>query len=245
MKPKNIKESWYRELRHCFDSPEMQKVVKEIKGIHPDYVPVQRDIFKAFSYTEFADTQVVFVYSNHQQKFKVGTKSKFNTGLPGATGGPQFDTKATKIIRDSVALDTHDIALEKDFDWSLEHWANQGVLLLNPALTAPIKGKMFAHYDLWKFFTGEVLYKLSTKLTGLIFVAIGNVASTLIEHYAVLDNHYIIEACHPLETYEHLVKNGFNSDKIEDKYNFTSYEVFKEINEILETLTGEHINWNK
>lgn len=55
----------------------------------------------------------------------------------------------------------------------LTHWANDGILLLNCALTFPIKGKSGAHIALWRPFITEVLRLINEKKEGIAFGLMG------------------------------------------------------------------------
>ena len=60
-------------------------------------------------------------------------------------------------------------------DVDLKRWANQGVLMLNTALTVEV-GKIGSHYDIWRKFTAYLLDWLNTHDTGLVYVYMGKKA---------------------------------------------------------------------
>ncbi len=78
----------------------------------------------------------------------------------------------------------------------LESWADQGVLLLNAALTVE-QGRSNSHAKIgWHRFTDAVIRLLSEKREGLVFMLWGNFAkqkATLIDS----DKHLVLTAAHP------------------------------------------------
>lgn len=81
-------------------------------------------------------------------------------------------------------------------DIDLYHWATQGVLLLNSALTVEEK-KPGSHISYWKNFTDKLLKEISLHKTGIVFCLWGNYSKskeTLIENE---DEHLILTANHP------------------------------------------------
>ena len=61
----------------------------------------------------------------------------------------------------------------KDVD--LKRWANQGILMLNTALTTEV-GKIGAHYNIWIPFTAYLLDWLNNYNSGLVYVYMGKKA---------------------------------------------------------------------
>ena len=80
------------------------------------------------------------------------------------------------IILDALANDTNNIAIEEGFDFTLEHWAKQGVILANAALTVPKNGNARSHLSIWEKFTESWLKKLDRK--GITFCFFGKDAAT-------------------------------------------------------------------
>ncbi|EKE01570.1 MAG: Uracil-DNA glycosylase, partial [uncultured bacterium] len=79
---------------------------------------------------------------------------------------------------------------------NLEHWADQGVLLLNATLTVRA-GQAASHQGKgWEQFTDAVIKLLSDQKTGLVFLLWGNYAK---QKGAVIDRpkHYVLTAAHP------------------------------------------------
>lgn len=94
--------------------------------------------------------------------------------------------------------------VKESFDFTLESWARQGVLLLNTALTV-VKGHPNTHKQYWDFFTVEMMHQLAEHpdKENLVFMLWGKAAQTAFEpvaRQAMLfqgKEHKVIKAPHP------------------------------------------------
>ncbi len=89
-----------------------------------------------------------------------------------------------------------DLGLPIPKSGNLEHWARQGVLLLNTTLTVR-EGSPTSHCGRgWERFTDAVIKKLSDEKEGLVFLLWGRHAK---EKGKVIDRskHLVLEAAHP------------------------------------------------
>jgi len=89
-----------------------------------------------------------------------------------------------------------DLGLPPPSSGNLEHWAQQGVLLLNAVLTVE-RGQAGAHQGKgWEIFTDRVVQLLSTERDGLVFLLWGSYA---IKKGASIDRkrHLVLTAPHP------------------------------------------------
>lgn len=152
-------------------------------NIHPE----QKDIFTAFSLCPFENVQIVILGQDpyhgagqaHGLSFSVPTGTKIPPSL--------------KNIYKEIASD-----LGKPIPTSgnLEHWAQQGILLLNSTLTVE-EGKPGSHQKLgWETFTDAVISAVSDKKEHVVFLLWGNFART---KKSLIDTHkhLILEAPHP------------------------------------------------
>ena len=79
----------------------------------------------------------------------------------------------------------------------LSHWAKQGVLLLNTALSVRL-GEAGSHSQLgWASFVKALIKKLSTSHTHLVWLLWGSHAQSFEEDICSTGNHYILCASHP------------------------------------------------
>ncbi|MEX0796122.1 MAG: uracil-DNA glycosylase [Acidimicrobiia bacterium] len=79
---------------------------------------------------------------------------------------------------------------------SLEHWAHQGVLLLNAALTVRARSAASHQKKGWETFTDQVIRSVSEKRERVVFILWGSSAR---QKRALIDTtrHTIIESPHP------------------------------------------------
>ena len=79
----------------------------------------------------------------------------------------------------------------------LSHWAKQGVLLLNTALSVRL-GEANSHAQLgWKLFIETLIKKLSSNTSGLIWLLWGSHAQSLEECIQKPEQHLILKSSHP------------------------------------------------
>ena len=89
-----------------------------------------------------------------------------------------------------------DLDLEAPTSGNLEHWAKQGILMLNATLTVRAKQAGSHQKKGWEEFTDNVIRTLSEEKQNLIFLLWGRYAQKKAE---IIDNekHYILTAAHP------------------------------------------------
>ena len=84
----------------------------------------------------------------------------------------------------------------KDFDTSLQHWVNSGVLLLNAVLTVRAQAAFSHRKKGWEQFTDKVIWHLGCRNDPMVFLLWGSAAQ---EKRALISNknHLILTAPHP------------------------------------------------
>jgi uracil-DNA glycosylase len=215
-----MKDSW----KKIFPEKEWKEIQKKI--IPKDVFPEKEHIFSCFNYFELLDTKVILCNLSPYQ-------SKFANGL--AFGIPeQYDKPSLQILRDCIAKDYNHPMFEEDgFDYTLESWARQGVLLYNVALTVPKNGGATDHVELWSKFT-ERIFKELNQLNGLIFVFFGNDAK---KYEGLIDErHYKLLCTHPAYTARNLHIKDFKDD-------LRKVGIFKWIDEKTIFINKDKIKW--
>ena len=124
---------------------------------------------------------------------------------------------------DRTVYGNHVISDELD----LARWSNQGILMLNTALTVEV-GKIGSHYDIWKPFTAYLLDWLNNYNPGLIYVYMGKKA----EEWSDLttNTQYKFFVKHPASA-------AYNGSK------WDSDDIFNKISSIVTNTTGNIITW--
>lgn len=115
------------------------------------------------------------------------------------------------------------------FDFSLESWAEQGVLLLNTALTVE-EGVTKSHFKQWQPFT-TYLMNILNDMSGLVFVMLGKDAQRYLK-FIDSSRHHCVTAPHPAAE----VYAGGNAG-------FFGSKIFSKINEILNESYSYNIEW--
>lgn len=244
MFPKIVHQSWHEPLMHLWKDPRLIVIQQQLAYFK--FAPKALDIFRAFS-LPITDVCVVMCALSPYQKIT-------EEGMLYATGlamGSNVDTKTLESIRDALWNDYHDLRSE-DLDLSLELWKDQGVLLLNKALTVTVnttnprehidsfqwsntKGKHL--FPGWKWFTSEVIKVINEQCNAVVFVFLGKDAqeySTLVD----TQKNYLIEVPHPVARY-YAAKNG----EVPEHLDFSKSGMFKRIDEITYKTNKENIKW--
>ena len=142
------------------DFAKVREQLKNLKKSFQAYYPTQGNTFKAFKMTQRKDLKIVIITD---EPYCDGTAS----GL--ALARPQNCKVYPEIQLFSDKLEADYKMIVLDFDRSLEHWAKQGILLLNAALSVQ-RDKPGSHKDLWRPITLKLIEELSKKRNDLIFV---------------------------------------------------------------------------
>jgi uracil-DNA glycosylase len=181
---------WATKLRGFIQSSDFDKILDELlkeREAGKRFTPPLKVAFRAFQECPEKDLKIIMIGQDPYPHFGVADGIAFSCGL---TGKPQPSLKNMfEAVEETVyqGYPTHQ-------DPDLTRWANQGVLMLNSALTTQVD-KVGTHYDIWKDFIAYVLDMLSLTNSGLIFMLLGSKAQEL--ESIIGQNHYILKASHP------------------------------------------------
>lgn len=155
--------------------------------------PSPSDLFKAFTFCPYNKLSVIMVGLDPYPQKNTATGIAF--GNKEDTPLSQF-SPSLKILYDAVwkycSYDLPFSTIDKVFP-TLEQWCNQGVLMLNSALSVEI-GKVRSHTALWRPFIKNLLTNCQKKKDGLIFVLLGEVAQTF---KSCLNPKNVVSCVHP------------------------------------------------
>ncbi|MGL5703324.1 MAG: uracil-DNA glycosylase, partial [Cetobacterium sp.] len=151
----------------------------------------------------------------------------------GQAHGLAFSVKKDIKIPPSLRNMYKEISAEEEGDTfnhgCLESWAEQGVFLLNTALTVR-ESDANSHSKIgWSVFTDAVIKKINEKDETVVFVLWGNNAKAK-KKYITNEKHIILEGVHP--------------SPLSASRGFFGCNHFKDINKILKKLYGVKIDWN-
>lgn len=186
--------------------------------------PQKDDVFNAFKLTEFEDVKVLILGQDPYPN-------------PEHAHGLAFSSKAEKC---PASLKNIFKVINKNFDkdfvfdkWELTSWAEQGVFLLNTALTFYDEKLQNKILKLWKPFIDLVLEKLANKKEPLVVMLWGNKAiERALSTFENRENVLILTASHP---------SPLGANKGDNA--FMNCNHFKNCNEFLKKNNLNEIDW--
>ena len=207
---------WARILRGFiysgdFDSIILQ-LIKETQN-NKRFTPKLKDIFKAFTECPYEELKVVIVGQDPYPQLGVADGIAFSCSKT-----MKEESNLTYIF--GAIEDTVYPGEGHSWDPDLKRWSNQGILMLNTALTVEI-GKIGSHYHIWKPFTIYLFDMLNTSNNGLVYVYMGKKAQEWIDD--VNENNYKLTCSHPASA----AYTGSNKWNCDDVFNKTS-KIIKE-----------------
>lgn len=174
------------------------------------FTPMFKDTFNAFIECPYKETKVVIVGQDPYPQLGVADGIAFSCSKK---------DKAEKSLQYiNKAIDTEHT--------DLRCWSNQGVLLINTALTVEVN-KIGSHYGIWKSFTEHLFDNLNKHKPNIIFILMGKKAEAWLP---LIPNQLVFKVPHPASaayrggTWDH---NG----------------VFNKVNIALEKQDKTCINW--
>lgn len=204
-----IEESWKDALKKEFTQPYFQQItafLKQEKAAGKTIFPAGVNIFNAFDTTPLDKVKVVILGQDpyHGQ----GQAHGLSFSVPRGIAIPPSLVNIFKEINQDTGADIPKHG-------NLQHWAEQGVLLLNAALTVEAH-KANSHSKIgWHQFTDDVIRIVSEEREHVVFILWGSYArskSVLIDK----SKHLILESAHPSPLSAH---NGFFGNRHFSKAN--------------------------
>lgn len=183
------KTDWNPVLRAEFDKPywrELQEFVHAERSRVTVY-PAHDEVFAALHLTPYESVKVMILGQDPYHGPDQAHGLCFSV-RPGKTVPPSLENIHTELHKDLGApIPSH--------GW-LEHWARQGVLLLNATLTVRARQANSHQGRGWERFTDEVIRAVSAKPETVVFILWGSHAR---RKKALIDTgrHAVIESAHP------------------------------------------------
>ncbi|MCQ4087122.1 uracil-DNA glycosylase [Saccharibacillus sp. JS10] len=172
-----MEKPYYTELR--------SKLADEYRSrtVYPDMYR----IFSAFHLTSFADTRVVILGQDPYHGPNQAHGLSFSV-QPGISVPPSLEN-IYRELQDDLGCPP----VKHGF---LEHWAKQGVLMLNNVLTVR-RGAAASHQGLgWEIFTDAAIAAINERETPVVFILWGRSAQEK-GSFINTDRHLIIKSAHP------------------------------------------------
>ena len=164
-----IDPSWKSHLQEEFETPYFKELTTFVKNEYQSHVcyPKGKEIFAAFDYCPFNETQVVIIGQDPYHG-------------PNQANGLCFSVKDGISHPPSLINIFKEIKVDLNVPYpesgNLERWANQGVLLLNATLTVRAHEAGSHQKQGWEQFTDAVIQRISSRSEGIIFLLWGGFA---------------------------------------------------------------------
>ena len=215
--------SWKEVLKEEFGKPYFEQIVYFLKTERmagKTIYPPGPLIFNAFEQTPYEKVKIVIIGQDpyHGPGQAHGLCFSVQDGVP----PPPSLINIFKEIKSDVGISV------PPGKGNLTHWAQQGVLLLNAALTVRAN-EPFSHSKIgWATFTDAVIQKISALKTGIVFLLWGKFAQ---EKQNLIDEtrHHVLKAAHP---------SPFSADK-----GFFGCRHFSKANQLLLQEGRDPVDW--
>jgi uracil-DNA glycosylase len=219
-----IPSGWARVLRSFMYSSDFKNILQTLaqeSSLDKRFTPPLRDVFRAFKECPYEELKVVIVGQDPYPTIDVADGIAFSCSKTMKLQ-PSLKFMLSEVNR--TVYNGEPISNSPD----LTRWANQGILMLNTALTTQIN-KVGMHYNIWKPFLNYLFDFLSNYNNGLVYIYMGKEASTWAD--SVNDNCYKLFCAHPASA----VYNKFRS--------WDSKDVFPTAQKIVKENYNYSINW--
>lgn len=214
---------WDRFFKSFIFSSEFDLVLNQLYDqtkIDKRFTPPLKQVFRAFEECPYDELKVVIIGQDPYPQLGIAD------GISFSCGNTHKLQASLKFIFEEIERTVYQ-GFPTGQDPDLKRWSNQGILMLNTALTVEV-GKIGSHYDIWKPFTAYLLDTLNNYNPGLVYVYMGKKA----EEWSTLtnDNNYKFFVKHPASA-------AYNGSK------WDSMDVFNKISKIVKDNSNQIITW--
>lgn len=191
---KSFGEEWVDFMSPFVQSDEFTKILtklREDKAAGAKIYPEAMQVFRAFKDTPLSSVRVIIL---GQDPYPI---EGYANGLAFSHSMEKKISASLDKIIDAIEVDCYNgLNFSKEgFDTTLQSWVNQGVLLLNVALTV-LDSTPEQHTELWKPFTEYVVKTMATVKRDIIWMAWGKKAQAYTEKLHFVTNFVLTEE-HP------------------------------------------------
>jgi len=184
-----VHDSWHRLLLEEFEKPYFEALMAFVQQEYATQTcyPEASNIFAAFNHCHLEETKVVIIGQDPYHGPNQANGLCFSVSK-----GVSHPPSLVNIFREIES----DLGTTYPEDGNLEHWADQGVLLLNATLTVRASEAGSHQNKGWEIFTDTVIQKLSNEKEGLVFLLWGGFAKKKAKLINT-EKHYILTSGHP------------------------------------------------
>lgn len=210
---------WAHKLKGFVQSSDFDKILATLYKLREEgkrFTPPLKQVFRAFEECPHDKLKVIIIGQDPYPYL-------------GVADGLAFSCGNTPKLQPSLRIIFDAIDNTKEHNLDLTRWANQGVLLLNVALTCQVD-KPGTHYKVWQEFIVYLMDILNYTDTGLIFILMGKEAQEL--ESMIGEHHHILKTSHP-------------ASAVYKKTTWDCNDVFNVCNNIINGQNGPEfkINW--
>jgi uracil-DNA glycosylase len=191
-----IPQDWRELLGDYFDTPDWKVLEHNIQNklnTNPEIIrPAPQNFFKALALTPVDSVKVVILGQDpyHSPDLAQGLAFSIPSSIP--TNSREFPSSLRNI---SKALNIEGFGMLPNGD--LHDWADQGVLLLNTALSVKL-GEAGSHTNLgWKSLIDKLISALSTQKSHLVWLLWGGHAQTKLPLISKDHDQLVLQSSHP------------------------------------------------
>ncbi len=217
----NIDPSWESKLLEEFGRPYFLNIVNKVKKAYSNEAiyPRGKNIFRAFELCKYEDLKVLIL--GQDPYHGVGQAN----GLCFSVSKDILKPPSLQNIFKEVY---NDIGSPIPKDGCLEHWAQQGILLLNSVLTVKAGSPGSHRHFGWEQFTDAVISKISMLKNNIVFLLWGAYA---IKKQSLIDSskHLTLTSPHP---------SPFSANR-----GFLGNKHFSKTNKYLKSYGFKEIDW--
>ena len=221
----NLEDSgWGKVLKPFIFSSDFEDIIKQLVRLSKDgqrFTPKLSQLFRAFEECPYDELKVIIVGQDPYPQLGVADGIAFSCGntLDQQPSLRYILNAVNRTVYDGVGVSTNP---------DLKRWANQGILMLNTALTTTV-GKIGQHYAIWKPFLAYLFDHLTFGHTGLIYIYMGKQAHEWKD--VVHDMNYKFLISHPA------------SAAYQKKHHWDCKNVFVDVQKILKENNNFSLTW--
>lgn len=214
---------WDKVLKSFIESSDFEDLILQLVRLTKDgkrFTPPLKQLFRAFEECPYDKLKVVMIGQDPYPGFNQADGIAFSCSQTDIQVSLQF-------ILDEVnktVYNGHPGSINGD----LARWSNQGILMLNTALTTTV-GKIGQHYSIWKPFMAYLFDYLTWNNNGLIYAYLGKEAKVWSD--CVNDNNYKFFVTHPASAAYQKFKS------------WDSKNLFNEISRLVKENYNEDLIW--
>jgi len=191
-----IPEPWRSAIKTRFAEEDLREIreaiAREIDKGNDNINPNPQHVFRALGRTAPETVRVVIVGQDPYPRDGVADGFAFSAS-------PKAERIPSSLARILSEVGMDQKARKTKTCWNLEHWADQGVLLLNSVLTCPAF-KPWGHASIgWQKLTAAVLSAVRTENTNAVFLLWGAKAERAAAAAGItLESNLVIRTTHPV-----------------------------------------------